>query len=291
MNNNILVDEFRGPDMLYCAEVLTDNDEVSGGYVTGTPFKLAPVAEISKTTETASEPKYYDNKPASTVNAEGADTVTLTVPTLPIATLGYITGKAVDQTTGALMDGEAKPKYFALGYRLGLTDGTYRYVWRYKGSFGIPDETSSTKNAGTDTNNQSLTYTGISTMHTFEKPNASQKALVVDERDNLADVSTFFAQVTTCDTLQPKTTPTVTGIGVAPSTASITVGNSVALSATLTPAGATGEITWAVSSGDTYASVSETGVVTGLAEGTATVTATCGGYSDSCTVTVAQASE
>ena len=211
MNNNILVDEFRGTDMLYCAEVVTDNDEVDGGYVTGTPFKLAPVAEISRTTETASETKYYDNKPASTINAEGADTVTLTVPTLPIATLGYITGKQVDQTTGALMDGEATPKYFALGYRLGLTDGTYRYVWRYKGSFGIPDETSATKNAGTDTNNQSLTYTGISTQHTFEKPNKAQKALVVDERDGLADVENFFAQVTTCDTLQPVSpTPTPT---------------------------------------------------------------------------------
>lgn len=206
------VDEFRGTDDLYYAEVLYDNNASTpsgqAGYVTGTVKRLAPVAEISKSTETASDTKYYDNKPAFTINAEGADTVTLNIPALDLATLADITGKQIDATTGAFLDGESIPKYFALGYRLGLTDGTYRYVWRYKGSFAIPDETSQTKNAGTDSNGQELTYTGISTEHKFTKAldaqgnPMSQKALVVDERDGLADLSNFFATVVTCDTLQ-----------------------------------------------------------------------------------------
>lgn len=204
------VDEFRGTDDLYYAEVISDDNETSGGYITGTVKRLAPVAEISKSTETSSDTKYYDNKPAFTINAEGADTVTLNIPALDLATLADITGKQIDATTGAFMDGEATPKYFALGYRLGLTDGTYRYVWRYKGSFAIPNETSQTKNAGTDSNGQELTYTGIMTNHKFTKAldaqgNAmSQKALVVDERDDKADLSTFFDTVTTCDTLSKK---------------------------------------------------------------------------------------
>lgn len=195
------VDEFRGTDKLVYAEVLTDNNESGEGYTTGTVNVLAPVAEISKTVDTASDTKYYDNKPALTINSEGADTITLTVPALDLATLAAITGKTYDATLGAFMDGERQPKYYALGYRLRLTDGTYRYVWRYKGTFGIPDETSQTENAGTDSNNQQLTYTGIQTQHIFTKPNASQKALVVDQRDGKADVSTFFDTVTTCDTL------------------------------------------------------------------------------------------
>ena len=198
------VDEFRGTDNLVIAEVTADNNEAEGGYVTGAVTDLAPVAEISKAVETASDTKYYDNKPALTINSEGADTITLTVPALPLTTLAKITGKEFDETTGAFMDGERKPKYFALGYRLRLTDGTYRYVWRYKGSFGIPDETAQTENAGTDSNNQQLTYTGIQTMHKFTKTGTSQKALVVDERDGKADLTNFFAQVTTCDTLQAK---------------------------------------------------------------------------------------
>lgn len=198
------VDEFRGTDNLVYAEVTAD-DNLTGdghGYVTGTVKVLAPVAEISKTVETASDTKYYDNKPALTINAEGADTITLTVPALDLATLADVTGKTYDSTTGAFMDGERTPKYFALGYRLRLTDGTYRYVWRYKGSFGIPDETSQTENASTDSNNQQLTYTGIQTMHKFTKTGTSEKALVVDQRDGLADLTGFFATVTTCDTLE-----------------------------------------------------------------------------------------
>ena len=202
------VDEFRGTDKLMIAKVLTDDNTT--GYTTGTVQKLAPVAEIARATDTASDTKYYDNAPAFTINAEGADTITLTVPVLDIATLGLITGKTVDPLTGALMDGESTPTYFALGYRLRLTDGTYRYVWRYKGSFAIPDETSQTENAGTDSNNQTLTFTGIMTQHIFSKTNAPQKALVVDERDGKADLSTFFDNVTTCDSLTTLTTYTIT---------------------------------------------------------------------------------
>ena len=210
MDNNYLVDEFRGTDDLYCAEVLTDDNEDGSGYTTGTVFKLAPVSEISKTTETSSENKYYDNIVAATINAEGADTITLTVPALPLDVLAYITGKSVDSDTGAFMDGAAVPRYFALGYRLGLTDGTYRYVWRYKGSFAVPDETSATKDNSTTTNNQSLTYTGIMTIHEFTKPGESPRALVVDERDDKAVLTSFFDSVTTIDTLTQKTYYTVT---------------------------------------------------------------------------------
>ena len=199
------VDEFRGTDNLVFAKVTTDNNDSNGGYVTGEVQILAPVAEISKTVETASDTKYYDNKPALTINAEGADTITLTVPALDLKTLAEITGKVYDTTTGGFFDGERTPAYYALGYRLRLTDGTYRYVWRYKGSFGIPDETSATENASTDSNNQQLTYTGIQTMHKFTKTGTSEKALVVDERDGLADLSNFFDTVTTCDTLEAAT--------------------------------------------------------------------------------------
>jgi hypothetical protein len=68
----------------------------------------------------------------------------------------------------------------------------------------------------------------------------------------------------------------VTGITITPSPASVKVGKTKTLSATVTPNDATDKaVTWAVTSGGTYASVVEaTGVVTGLAEGTAVITAT-----------------
>lgn len=198
------VDEFRGVDNLVYAEVTKDNNESGEGYVTGIVKPLAPVAEISKTVETASDTKYYDNLPKLVIQGEGADTITLTVSALNLQTVADLTGKGYDAATGALMDGESTIKYFALGYRMKLIgdEAGYRYVWRYKGTFAVPDETSATEDAGTDSNNQELTYTGIATNHIFTKPNKAQKALVVDSADGKAVLTTFFDTVTTIDTLQ-----------------------------------------------------------------------------------------
>lgn len=58
------------------------------------------------------------------------------------------------------------------------------------------------------------------------------------------------------------------------------------LSATTTPTG--GEVTWS-SSNDSVATVSSTGLVTSVGYGNATITASCGGLSATCSVAVAQA--
>lgn len=67
----------------------------------------------------------------------------------------------------------------------------------------------------------------------------------------------------------------VTGITIAPSPVAVKVGKTTTLSATVTPSNATDKaVTWAVTSGSSYASVTDAGVVTGLEEGTAVITAT-----------------
>lgn len=209
--------EFRGVDNLVYAEVLTDTDSPEG-YTTGEVKMLAPVAEIGKTTETSSEAKYYDNKPMLTVDSEGSDTVTITCAPLTLETQADVTGKTFDPETGMMIDGERTKKYFAVGYRTKGTDGKYRYVWRLKGSFGIPDETNATENEGTDTNNMQLTYTGISTTHKFEKDGKSAKAVVVDERYGKTDLSTFFNTVQTPDTVTPKSSVEEMSVASAKST-------------------------------------------------------------------------
>lgn len=198
--------EFRGVDNLIAAEVTNDDNEVEGGYTTGDVFQVAGVAEISKTTETSSETKYYDNIPALVMNSEGSDEITVTCSIPDLATYAKLVGKKIDAATGAMIDGERTPTYFALGYRFKKTDGTYRYVWRLKGQFAIPDETSATEDDGTDTNNMELVYTGISTTHKFTKnDNKPAKAVVVDDTPtSKCDVSAFFETVTDPDKLKAK---------------------------------------------------------------------------------------
>lgn len=197
--------EFRGVDNLVYAEVTGDDNEANGGYVTGTVKALSAVATIAKATDSSSEAHYYDNKALIVVNSEAADEITLTIAPMSLETQADILGKYFDATTGMYVDSEREPKYFAIGYRTKGTDGRYRYVWRLKGSFAIPDETSETENDGTDTNNTELVYTGISTSHIFTKGSKAAKGIVVDSAYDLVDFDDFFDSVQTPDTVTPVT--------------------------------------------------------------------------------------
>ena len=79
------------------------------------------------------------------------------------------------------------------------------------------------------------------------------------------------------------TANSVQGVNISKSTASVVKDATLQLKAKTFPVD--GAITWA-SSDTTYATVDTTGKVTGVAAGSAIITATCGDYSASCTVTV-----
>lgn len=277
-NNANTAVEFRGCDNLVIAEVTADT---AAAFTTDSVTMLAPVAEVAKTVETSSETHYYDNVGMITIRAEGTDEVTLTVPVLPLSMLAILTGKTIDPTTGAFIDGAPTEKYFAVGYRLKLTDGTFRYVWRLKGTFGFPDETSSTESDSIDTNNQELVFTGVQTIHEFTNGGRC-RAVVIDERDGKCDLDTFFDTVQTPDTIAALAISSVTNLSISPGALSVAVGETGTITPTVTPA--TAGIRWASSNG--LVATVEDGVVTGVSAGTAVVTATAGAFSVSCTVTV-----
>ena len=77
---------------------------------------------------------------------------------------------------------------------------------------------------------------------------------------------------------------TVSGV-LLPATATVAVGNTLALPATLMPIGVKAAVTW-TSATTAKATVDANGVVTGVASGSSVITATAGGQSATCTVTV-----
>lgn len=270
--------EYRGVRGLVAAKVLEDSKDA---FTTDTPIEIAGVAEIGRSTASASEAHYYDNIPAVVINSTGADTVTINASAIPFDVLAQITNQIYDATKGMLIECEGAPSYWAIGYITENTNGAEIFVWRLKGTFTIPDETHATKNDGTDANGQELTYTGVSTIHKFTNTGKPAKAVNVDTSVNVGAVeSDFFASVQTPDTVAAYPNITLNKHSL-----TIEVGDTETLTATVIPSGST--VTW--SSNDTDASV-EAGVVTGVEEGTATITAsiTVGGttYTDTCAVNV-----
>ena len=79
----------------------------------------------------------------------------------------------------------------------------------------------------------------------------------------------------------------VTGVTLDNSTLSVAIGATGQLTATVSPTDATEPyVTWS-SSDTSIATVDYTGKITGVKAGTVTITAACGGFSATCTVTVA----
>jgi len=198
------IQEYRGIRGLVCAEVTKDTLE---DFETGTPFAVAGVAELSRTTETTSEPHYYDNIPAIVIESTGSDEVTITASAIPFDVLAKITGQIYDETLGMFVEGERESKYFAIGYITEKTDGTEIFVWRLKGKFNIPDSTHATKDDGAEANGQELTFTGINTTHRFSKIKKTAKAVNVDTSVNKVVEADFFKSVQTPDTVT--STPSV----------------------------------------------------------------------------------
>ncbi|WP_313687041.1 phage tail tube protein [Pantoea sp.] len=110
------------------------------------------------------------------------------------------------------------------------------------------------------------------------------------------DITTFSTEFKVGDasTIQAYDTPedvAVTGVTVAPSTASVAVGATTQLAATIAPSDATNPaVTWS-SSNSAIATVSSTGLAAGVEEGEATITATTadGGFTSTSVVTVTAA--
>ncbi len=201
MNGDKKIVEFRGIEGLVYAELIKDtSSEIQYGPVK----ELAGVATLSKEVETNTETHYYDNKPAVVIDSNGADTVTINISALDDKTLADITGQTYDEAKKMLVEGAREQKYFAIGYKTKMTDGSEKYVWRLKGKFSVPNEEYNTEDDGTDANGQELTFTGIETDHKFAYHGKSAKSISVDK--SVAG-DTFFANVKTPDTFSPVVTP------------------------------------------------------------------------------------
>ena len=98
-----VITEYRGIRDLVAAELLTDTSEE---ITYDTPFPIAGIAELSRTTENSSESHYYDNIAAIVIDSVGSDEVTCTCSAIPLDVLAKLTGQYYDEATGTFVEGE-----------------------------------------------------------------------------------------------------------------------------------------------------------------------------------------
>ena len=141
-------------------------------------------------------------------------------------------------------------------------------------------------------------YKGVDVVGTAERGEDGKAKVTVDGLDANTDYPTGTYQVSfsnengeseKVDVPSFKTKPiAVTGVTIAPKTASVDVDATTKLNSTVAPSTATNKSVSYKSSDETIATVSSNGTVTGVAEGEATITVTTqdGNKSDTATATV-----
>lgn len=143
-------------------------------------------------------------------------------------------------------------------------------------SLDITDGVASLTAQGSNTRN-ALQYNKTSNI--FSCYTGGQQAICIYKLDGSGTSTKIFEEVQTID---------VTGVTMSDASATIAIGEDISLTATVAPADATNKnVSW-TSSNTSVATVSDSGVVTGVAAGSATITVTTedGGFTANCTVTV-----
>jgi phi13 family phage major tail protein len=197
MENFVL---WRGLENVHVAVVTVDDD---GNYTASDPEKLIPAGEMTKTVDSEKTNVWFDNAVWGTTGREGATDVNISGAGLRAAHRAFLTGKEIDEETGAIIDsGDFVEKYLAVGGEAQATDGTKEYFWFLKGTFLSPDEANKTEDESTDYNGTELVYSAVSTVHKFERTKKKCKRVIIDTKTSkLKDDADWFAQVVTPDIL------------------------------------------------------------------------------------------
>lgn len=126
-----------GLDSIYYA-ILT-KDEVTGVEYE-TPKRYQGAIQLTSTPTTNTATLYADDQASEVATSMGDITVTLNMKDLPASVAADLLGSEIDENGVLLSSAQDNAPYVAIGFRSLKSDGTYRYVWLYKGKFQ-PEQT------------------------------------------------------------------------------------------------------------------------------------------------------
>lgn len=260
MNNDFR--PMRHVEMLHIGKVLSDS--ING--ITGEkPVAVPGTASMGFAPNASVEPYKADGGTYDSATASGDITVNGRIAGLPLNMMGDLFGYRFDEGTKRLVLSDPNPADHFIKYRIAKNGGGWRYITIYKGKYVLGEQTASGEGTG---------FMDVSFSGTATKSRAEDGYIDMVDDDNLpagVDASDIEKQWFESLIWSPDL-PTLTGITVTASQASLPVGatETVAVTASYSD-GSSVDVTKScalASSDDTKLSVNNSGIITGVAAGT-----------------------
>lgn len=163
-----------------------------------TPVAMPGVMTLGITANTDSQTAFYDDGPGEVATALGDIEVTIEKNALSAQEKSVLLGHKLDTNGAVIYGSEDIPPFVALGFRNLRTDGTYRYVWLYKGKFQEPEDSSTTKGDSIEFQNESITGSFVKVNKSFTvggKTSTPWKAELFEDAENAAVCAKWFTKV------------------------------------------------------------------------------------------------
>ena len=195
---------YRGCDLLLFAEVLQDTKEI---YLTERPRRIDALCSVSLPASRSVTIVFKDGEPFNAIGQRNDATISINIPALDEKTRAELLGEKSDGDY-FIDTGATGAPFFALGFRLKNTDGTYKYYWYNKGIFSFNERTVNTEQ-GTETAGETLVYTPLITNRLYNgKP---CKSVSIDSFTKTHELSAeaWSAQVWTPDTFTDVPAPII----------------------------------------------------------------------------------
>lgn len=136
-----------GVEDLVFVKLITDD---STGATYDTEYKHVPgLIEVAMTAQVTSDQLGADDNPVyeQLISYDGYE-VSITMAALGTEVTSYLLGTTIDAHGVEIENANDSAPYVAMGFKALRSDGSYDYIWLYKGKFGPSDTTYHTKEQG-----------------------------------------------------------------------------------------------------------------------------------------------
>lgn len=173
--------------------------EALGVEVFGTVVPAPGVISININPNSSAETLFYDDGPGDSASTLGNIEVEIQKNQLTTAQKAAFLGHAVDSKGGLVYGANDTPPWLAIGFRTLKSNGTYRYVWLYKGKFMEPSDENETKGDSINFSTDTITGRFVKTekKYTIGGKEVQPWKYEVDEEDEAVLPATLAAWFTT----------------------------------------------------------------------------------------------